>query len=175
MILNKFYSYIINCEHVLNRIHKKRLNFQCPNSINSEDLRTVSEFAIIDADIMKKRTNSQFVSCFKICVHCIRCTRVHDYLSLCGMRLFSFGCSSSVTVASIISWRVVCKPTQSLQFRFKKKKPIEIPSFSLNSITNRHIFRLLTFLPVWRTFPHNILISAPCRLFAMWWRLHFHK
>lgn len=41
------------------------------------------------------------------------------YLSLCGVRLLSAGWSSSDTVASIISWRIVCKPVQSLWIRMK--------------------------------------------------------
>lgn len=42
------------------------------------------------------------------------------YLSLCGIRLFSLGCRSSSTMASIISWSVVCKPFQSLQSKNRK-------------------------------------------------------
>lgn len=38
-----------------------------------------------------------------------------DYLSLCRIRLFSVGCNNSDTVASTISWRIVCKAAQSLQ------------------------------------------------------------
>lgn len=44
--------------------------------------------------------------------------RKHNYLSLCGIKLFSFGCSSSDTVASIISNNIACNPFQSLEEKY---------------------------------------------------------